>query len=118
MTSCTGCSDSRFLVAKPINDRDESANALASRPMIRPVSGPRPVRPLEALRQSSEQIRKAAELLADLADDTADLELPSAAATLAGDLGQARRDATILQAQRGFAAGLRLSQAQEQPETR
>ena len=85
--------------------------------MIRPVPGPRPVRPLEALRQSSEQIRKAAELLADLADDTADLELPSAAATLSGDLARERLEATILQAQRGFAAGLRLSQAQNHPET-
>lgn len=80
--------------------------------MIHPVSG-RPQRPLEALRHNSEQLRKAVEFLAELAEDTADLELPSSRALLATDPVAEQRDATILQAQRSFAATLRLAQVED-----
>ena len=86
--------------------------------MIRPVSMNRPVRPLDALRANSEQMRKAAALLAELAEDTADLELPSARDTLPTDEARRKTEATILQAQRSFAASLRFSQVEDRPESR
>ncbi|MGE0442848.1 MAG: hypothetical protein AB7L66_06345 [Gemmatimonadales bacterium] len=80
--------------------------------MIRPVSGTRPV---DVLRQSSDQIRRAAELLAEITDETAAAPDDRFASqgrsrspeTTAADVA---RDATILQAQRSFVAGLRLRQ--------
>ncbi len=81
--------------------------------MIKPVSPVRSVRPLEALRQTSEQIRRAAEILADITADTADLELPSARPPLAGDEYAATNEATIRKAQRSFAARLRVAQEQD-----
>lgn len=78
----------------------------------------RPARPLDTLRANSEQIRKAAALLAELAEDTADVELPSARGTLPTDEAVQNREATILQAQRSFAAGLRLAQVEVRPEAK
>ena len=82
--------------------------------MIRTVS---PGKPVELLRSSSEQIRRAAELLAEIADES---ELrPQATATPPGpDPGEtaARREQVIRTAQRSFAAALRLAQEQERPE--
>lgn len=69
------------------------------------------MRPLDALRQSSDQIRRAADLLEEIASDTADLELPRGlASTARQDEAADQRQNTILQAQRSFVAGLRLSQ--------
>jgi hypothetical protein len=79
--------------------------------MIRPVSPTRQLRPLQALRTSSEQIRQAADLLAEIAGDADDLDLPST--RLKDPVAEAyaeRRKATILKAQRSFVAGLRLAQ--------
>jgi len=73
------------------------------------------VRPLEALRSNSEQIRKAVEFLAELAEDTAGIELPSARSTLPADDPTDPRMATILQAQRSFAASLRMAQQEDRP---
>ena len=80
--------------------------------MIGPVSRSRPV---DVLRQSSDQIRRAAALLAEIAEETSGGRLephqvpppsaPSAGAATGDE--QAARDATILQAQRSFVAGLR-----------
>ncbi|MFN0178627.1 MAG: hypothetical protein ACKVZ0_07470 [Gemmatimonadales bacterium] len=78
----------------------------------------RPIRPLDTLRVHSEQIRKAAALLAELAEDTADVELPSARGTLPTDEAVENREATILQAQRSFAASLRLAQVEVRPESK
>lgn len=89
-------------------------NALRRHPMIRPVSKSRPLRPLEALRQSSDQIRKAADLLAEIANDTGELDLPSARLPdPATEAYAAERQATIQKAQRSFVAGLRLAQHHE-----
>jgi hypothetical protein len=78
--------------------------------MIRPVSPTRPARPVEALRQSSDQIRQAADVLADLIADTVDLdaEVPAAARIPARS---AAAEETILKAQRSFVEGLRLPQS-------
>lgn len=82
--------------------------------MIRPVSPTRPLRPLEALRQSSDQIRQAADILADLTADTADLELPRARLPGTQQLAAAT-EATILKAQRSFVASRHLRQTSEDP---
>ena len=84
--------------------------------MIRPVSGTRPV---DVLRQSSDQIRRAAALLAEITDETADTPATRYAALFPGQVGleveelETAREATILQAQRSFAAGLKLAQVRE-----
>ncbi len=81
--------------------------------MIRPVSATRPV---DVLRQSSDQIRRAAALLAEITDETADAPAARYEALFPGQLGldaeelQTAREATILQAQRSFAHGLKLAQ--------
>lgn len=81
--------------------------------MIRPVSGSRPV---DVLRQSSDQIRRAAALLAEITDETADTPTTRSAALFPGQVGpeaeelESAREATILQAQRSFAAALKLAQ--------
>lgn len=81
--------------------------------MIKPIS---PSRPVDVLRQSSDQIRRAAALLAELTDETApaaedryparQLQLPREEP----DEALLARDATIRKAQRSFVAGLRLAQ--------
>lgn len=98
----------------PILRRRSFALEPEVRVVMQPVSG-RPSRPLEALRNNSEQLRQAMEFLADLAEDTAGTTLPSARATLAGDPDAEVRAATILQAQRSFAATLRLAQLEDRP---
>lgn len=85
--------------------------------MLRPVSATRPV---DVLRASSDQIRRAAELLAEITDDTATGPSSRFAALFPGPIpgdeeAESARQATILQAQRSFAAGLRLSQLPEDP---
>jgi hypothetical protein len=78
--------------------------------MINPVAPVRPLRPAEALRHSSDQIRRAAEILADITADTADLELPPPRPAPPVEKYSAASEATILKAQRSFVAGLRLAQ--------
>ena len=86
--------------------------------MIRPVSGSRPV---DVLRQSSDQIRRAAALLAEITDETADTPATRYAALFPGQVGpeaeelESAREATILQAQRSFAASLKLAQVSDRP---
>ena len=83
--------------------------------MIRPVSASRPV---DVLRQSSDQIRRAAELLAEITDETAAAPAGRYGALFPGDPApdpadvQSAREATILKAQRSFAA-LRLRQVRD-----
>ncbi len=77
--------------------------------MIGPVS---PSRPVDVLRQSSDQIRRAAAVLAEITEETTAerLErygLAPAAPSSGPDDDQAAREATIQQAQRSFVAGLR-----------
>lgn len=87
--------------------------------MIRPVSPTRPLRPLEALRQSSDQIRRAADILAEIADDTADVELPSARSPEATpDEYADQQQATILKAQRSCVAALKLAQVADDQDPR
>ena len=84
--------------------------------MIRPVSAARPV---DVLRRSSDQIRRAAEILAEISDETA-LEtrdrfpgrVPSGHSPEVEERA-AEREATIQRAQRSFASGLRLSQLRD-----
>ncbi len=84
--------------------------------MLRPVSSTRPV---DLLRASSDQIRRAAEILADITDDTAADHTGRFASLFPGqstvdvEEREINRQSTILQAQRSFAAGLRLSQDRE-----
>ena len=84
--------------------------------MLRPVSAARPV---DLLRASSDQIRRAAEILADITDDTAAdrsgrfASLFPGQSTLDVEEREMNRETTILQAQRSFSAGLRLSQDRE-----
>ena len=78
--------------------------------MIRPVSATRPV---DVLRQSSDEIRRAAALLAEITDDTAVHPGDRLQASLRFSPSpekledQAARDATIAEAQRNFMTGLR-----------
>lgn len=81
--------------------------------MIRPVSAARPV---DVLRQSSDQIRRAAALLAEITDNTAaspDERYQSSRLQIlpaGGDEAATAREATIRTAQRSFSAGLRMAQ--------
>ena len=88
--------------------------------MIGPVTSPRP---LELLRASSEQIRRAADLLAEISDETdPERRVRLAAARVAAgsaeevEEGRAERLRTIEQAQRSFVASLRLEQLEERPD--
>ncbi|MHB1328320.1 MAG: hypothetical protein ACYC2K_08975 [Gemmatimonadales bacterium] len=78
--------------------------------MIRPVSATRPV---DVLRRSSDEIRRAAELLAEIAGDTAPDPRDGMHASLRLGLSleefedRAARDATIAEAQRNFMSGRR-----------
>lgn len=84
--------------------------------MLRPVSATRPV---DLLRASSDQIRRAAEILAEITDDTATDHQGRFATLFPGqptpdaEEKKAARESTIIQAQRSFATGLRLSQVRE-----
>jgi hypothetical protein len=86
--------------------------------MVPTVSSARPV---DLLRASSDQIRRAAALLAQLTEDTADpadrLAVIDTAAE-AGDDRDIERQNTILKAQRSFVAGLRLAQLGERETAR
>lgn len=83
--------------------------------MIRPVSASRPV---DVLRQSSDQIRRAAALLAEITDETGDPPVSRYQTMVQGEPSatetdpESVREATILKAQRSFAA-LRLSQLRD-----
>ena len=86
--------------------------------MMLPVSSVRPApRPVDLLRASSEQIRRAADLLAEIAGET---ETPPPAdpapEAMEPDELRARHQRTILLAQRSFVASLRLEQLHERPE--
>ena len=86
--------------------------------MLKPAFPPRPV---DLLRASSDQIRRAAELLADITDDTAVDRAGRFATLFPGQMTaeveerEITRQATIVQAQRSFASALRLSQVREDP---
>jgi len=100
----------------PILDR-ETYSPARYEIMIPTVS---PSRPVDLLRASSDQIRRAAEILAQIADETGpDLETRLARApvvpTVNPDEMMAARQATIQQAQRSFVAGLRLTQIHDDP---
>jgi hypothetical protein len=85
--------------------------------MIGPVSSPRPI---ELLRASSDQIRRAADLLAEIAGET-DPRRPARRASTRpapdpadeADRAAEDRTRTILEAQRSFVASLRLEQVEE-----
>lgn len=101
----------KFLRRLPILEMVQEFDPIEYGAMIRPVSATRPV---DVLRQSSDEIRRAAELLAEITDDTAlhpgERFHPSLRLGLsAEDLeDQAARDATIAEAQRNFMSGLRV----------
>ena len=81
------------------------------------IQGALPGKPVQLLRTSSEQMRRAADLLDQIAGETA-VEAPVSEAALAAE-GAGRRDEadqTIRLAQRSFAAALRLAQFQEAPD--
>ena len=80
------------------------------------VQGMLPGKPVQLLRTSSEQMRRAADLLAQIAGETA-IETPGgeAAPSQAGERRE-EADQTIRLAQRSFAASLRLAQFQEAPD--
>ena len=86
--------------------------------MLRPVTATRPV---DLLRASSDQIRRAAEILADITDETAADHGARFATLFPGQISPEveeranAREATIMQAQRSFAARLRLSQVRDDP---
>ena len=86
--------------------------------MIRPVS---PSRPSDVLRASSDQIRRAAAMLTELANDTSPNALDRFAVATGDDDwpsdAEILRQNTILQAQRSFAAGLKLARLREGPVT-
>jgi hypothetical protein len=87
--------------------------------MIQPVSSA----PVDLLRASSDQIRRAAALLAQLTEDTAAnlgerMDSSEPGWEGAPDESELSRQTTILKAQRSFAAGLKLAQVREaNPET-
>ncbi len=74
------------------------------------------IRPADVLRRSSDQIRNAAAILAQIADDTAGTDAERFGALFPGQLDpeveelNTRRDSTIRIAQRSFSGRLRLAQ--------
>jgi hypothetical protein len=88
--------------------------------MVRTVS---PARSSDLLRASADQVRRAVAILAQLEEDTAHLAADRLAVTelTAGDeaaSAEIARQNTILQAQRSFAAALRLVQIGERESAR
>jgi hypothetical protein len=87
--------------------------------MLPTVSSPRPV---DLLRASSDQIRRAVAMVAQLTEETADpserLAMADVAAAGSDPALEAERQNTILTAQRSFAAGLRLAQLGERETSR
>lgn len=74
-------------------------------------------RPVDALRSSSEQMRRAAALLSEIAEETEHLGLAVERVEPAADPDAIRVEETIRVAQRSFAATLRLAQLEEDPDT-
>lgn len=100
----------KFFGVLPIPERVQESDPIANEAMIRPVSASRPV---DVLRRSSDEIRRAAELLAEIAVDTAPHPGERLRTSLRLDRSpeeyedQAARDATIAEAQRNFMSSLR-----------
>lgn len=75
--------------------------------------------PVDVLRRSSDQIRRAARMLADITDEAAGDQAERFAVLFPGQVPleteeiNAYREATILKAQRAFSAGLRLGQDED-----
>ncbi len=75
--------------------------------------------PVDVLRRSSDQIRRAARILADITDESAEDRAERFAVLFPGQVPlemeemNAYRQATILTAQRAFSAGLRLGQDED-----
>lgn len=77
------------------------------------------IRPVDVLRRNSDQIRRAAQILAEITDEAAEDHTGRFAVLFPGQLPSeieemnALRQTTILKAQRAFSAGLRLAQDED-----
>ncbi len=80
------------------------------------------IRPADVLRRSSDQIRRVAQILADITDEAAEDHAGRFAVLFPGQVPpdvediNALRQSTILTAQRAFSASLRLAQDEDRRE--